>query len=602
MTNTKRADLRRLRQLEYYTIPSGTSGPPEVAAGTSEDDIAEFLEKVSGQRNFLPVRFLADGALRAEAVCRVLVSTVGAGQPELGTGLLIGPNTIMTNNHVIEDRMAAARSVAEFFFEEGRAIVRVALAPGALFITNKALDFSIVALERGLVDDVQPIPLKRGMHVLPGERVNIIQHPRGRKKEVALQDNEVIDREGEHVRYRTDTERGSSGSPVFNERWDLVALHHQGVEEDDGTATNQGVRIDAILNYLVQRSVGSDEEEAAKVVLSYVHGTDPDLGFFDYHGVFNPQEVEVQSFSGNAEYADVGFWNIEHFNSSISPDRLERVASVVADLRLDVMGLVEVERGALDQLRAVLLRRGFDYRFVYLDVTGRQDLAVLYNADTARVTLNEDIGERFKDQLDARTRAGKSAFPRDPLFANCGVRRGDASVSFLMSVLHLKAFGDAQSQARRALAATKLAEIVDTLRQEDDAMPIVIGGDFNELLTNDVLAPLTDSPDLFALTMDDASTDAITYVGRRYRSLIDHIIVSKDAQLGSIQGDDAAIVRLDRSVADFAEDISDHVPVVFRMVIGEATDTDTGDDGPARSESPSVPVPSGARWVKLNFE
>jgi trypsin-like peptidase len=50
------------------------------------------------------------------------------------------------------------------------------------------------------------------------------------------------------------------------------------------------------------------------------------------------------------------------------------------------------------------------------------------------------------------------------------------------------------------------------------------------------------------------------------RSLIDHIIVSNDVNIADIQGDDAAIVRLDRSAADFDDTVSDHVPLVFRMV------------------------------------
>jgi hypothetical protein len=42
---------------------------------------------------------------------------------------------------------------------------------------------------------------------------------------------------GDAIRYRTDTEEGSSGSPVFNEQWQVVALHHRWVRDSTGAAT-----------------------------------------------------------------------------------------------------------------------------------------------------------------------------------------------------------------------------------------------------------------------------------------------------------------------------------------------------------------------------
>ena len=99
---------------------------------------------------------------------------------------------------------------------------------------------------------------------------------------------------------------------------------------------------------------------------------------------------------------------------------------------------------------------------------------------------------------------------------------------------------------------------------------MVLGGDLNETLNTDVLSSLTDAPDLFTLTSDDAAENALSYVGANYRSLIDHIVVSNDVHMSPISGDDAAIVRLDKSVANFARDVSDHVPLVIRLVSRDA--------------------------------
>ena len=145
-----------------------------------------------------------------------------------------------------------------------------------------------------------------------------------------------------------------------------------------------------------------------------------------------------------------------------------------------------------------------------------------------------------------------------------------------------------------------LAEIIEDIRQ-NEGLPVVLGGDFNEQLDNDVLSALTDTPDLFAMTADDATTDAISYVGTSHRSLIDHIITSRDVVAGDISGDDAAIVRLDASVSDFSDTVSDHVPVVFRMVMREDPIEHPIDDDDDGQNITSIDIPDGSNKVEVSF-
>jgi endonuclease G len=71
----------------------------------------------------------------------------------LGTGFLIGPHLLMTNNHVIGSKKVAAESWAEFnyqyqFASDGKPAdtVRYALDPGTLFATDPDLDYTVVAV------------------------------------------------------------------------------------------------------------------------------------------------------------------------------------------------------------------------------------------------------------------------------------------------------------------------------------------------------------------------------------------------------------------------------------------------------------------------
>lgn len=369
-----------------------------------------------------------------------------------------------------------------------------------------------------------------------------------------------------------------------------------------GRSTNEGVRISAIVSHMLRRShETSEDREVAETILRSITDTSPYLGFFDYYGVgdLDSLEVEVPDFTGTKDFADVGFWNIEHFNNSVSNRRINDVADVIERLSMDVLGLVEVQSEALDRLVSNLGGRGSSLGYEYLNVRGRQDIAVLYDRDTTKVKNRKDIAQRHKRRLNARTPSGKSAFPRHPLFVECHVEdENNQESKFIIIVVHLKAFGDAQSRVRRRLASDILAEIIDDVRERED-IPIVLGGDFNEKLDNQVLSALKTSPDLFSLTLDDASTDAISYIGGRYRSLIDHIIVSRDVQMGNISGDDAAIVRLDRSVRDFADRVSDHVPIVFRMIY---RDNGVNVAPPVSDSAVPVNIPEGATKVRLNFD
>lgn len=84
-----------------------------------------------------------------------------------------------------------------------------------------------------------------------GLHLNIIQHPQARRKEIAVQQNTINHLFPDFVHYITDTEPGSSGSPVFNNDWDLVALHHAAGERQNGVwIDNEGIRIDRIVGHL----------------------------------------------------------------------------------------------------------------------------------------------------------------------------------------------------------------------------------------------------------------------------------------------------------------------------------------------------------------
>ena len=212
---------------------------------TAETVTDEFLERVIGAtRDFLAIGFFEKGTVASRAVCRI-VTNLGGGQRGLGTGFMVTPSLLMTNNHVLRSEDFARRSIAEFNFQLGDGgaqlpIVRFGLKPDAFFLTDKELDFSLVAVEPRAANGLAlasfgycPLIGAEGK-ILVRDPVNIIQHPKGELKQIVIRNNTLLDLPEQppldkFAHYETDTEQGSSGSPVFNDEWEVIALHHSGV-------------------------------------------------------------------------------------------------------------------------------------------------------------------------------------------------------------------------------------------------------------------------------------------------------------------------------------------------------------------------------------
>ena len=182
---------------------------------------------------------------------------------ECGTGFLVSPWLLMTNHHVLENQAVAAGATVTFRYEEDdndelQGTIRLNLQPERCFVTSPVdeLDLTLVAVEP-TADGMPPgstfgqIPAQ-GMRgkVLVGEPVNIVQHPDGRPRQIAIRNNLLLSvDDAVSLTYSTDTEPGSSGAPVLSDRWELIALHHSS-RTTNGVVGNVGIRISAIVTHV----------------------------------------------------------------------------------------------------------------------------------------------------------------------------------------------------------------------------------------------------------------------------------------------------------------------------------------------------------------
>jgi hypothetical protein len=180
----------------------------------------------------------------------------------------------------------------EFNYEVGEddrpaVVASYLLDPDTLFLTDPELDYTLVMVrpdESGNVAGAtfgwNRLVSEQGK-VVNGESINVVGHPMGRLKEIAIR-NGVLQYQHEHfLNYTTDTEHGSSGSPVFNDQWEVVALHHASIpkpDADGGAAhvtgngdgahpgqpdafVNEGARVSVLVRHIMQQTA-SDEQPA----------------------------------------------------------------------------------------------------------------------------------------------------------------------------------------------------------------------------------------------------------------------------------------------------------------------------------------------------
>lgn len=242
--------------MKTHWIMSGS--PPEGfewrGGDTIRSDFSARVEAVIGPPNFKATWWLESAVKAARSVARVKLPAGSA------TGSLISPDIFMTNNHVFENKNDAKIATLQFNYRllrDGDVAPKDEWKcdPDDLFKTNKELDYTIVRVKKkdeGKAGDKWGfLNLRNGASIHVNQRANIIQHPQGRFQEIAFRDNQVKAVQDDYIQYLTDTDYGTSGSPVFDDWFNIVALHNLRVADPANSTRwyrNQGTRVIAILN------------------------------------------------------------------------------------------------------------------------------------------------------------------------------------------------------------------------------------------------------------------------------------------------------------------------------------------------------------------
>lgn len=227
-------------------------------------DVEQGLQANFSGEPDLPFTWWQTGLERCKAIARIEDKY----NRKRGSGFLVragdfldeggDERLLLTNWHVIsKDRqhpLSIAPGDALANFEAAGCRFQVA---SEMVAYKRDLDASLVRLEdsKGLEGHcpLEPMPAPFDVSKKQKQRLYVIGYPGGRSLSFSIHDSVWLDFDGTRLHYRTPTEGGSSGSPVFDqENWTLLGLHHKGLQtmprlRGEGTyQANEAISVTAI--------------------------------------------------------------------------------------------------------------------------------------------------------------------------------------------------------------------------------------------------------------------------------------------------------------------------------------------------------------------
>lgn len=208
---------------------------------------------------------------RAVGLIREMPTTRGA-RP-LGTGFVVGDGLVLTADHVVSSAKEAAKISLVMNFETdsdggNKQTSEFVLDPQHLFITMKDVGFSLIAASPRSAngDDISGYGRILGseLDTCTGERINLIHHPEGERKRVAVREGRVVSVDDRFLYYYAPSRAGSSGAPVLNDDFKILAVHYAYARQSDDPSRRlmQGVPWLRILARLRREADGRTSEEA----------------------------------------------------------------------------------------------------------------------------------------------------------------------------------------------------------------------------------------------------------------------------------------------------------------------------------------------------
>jgi len=123
---------------------------------------------------------------------------------------------------------------------------------------NHDLDYILFGLNacpsRSYINQFQYINIQNGFNIDKVDHCNIIHHPSGETKKITFRNNKIVKEDindkSDRIHYAADTENGSSGAPVFDDKWNWIAINTGDSDKRRYPGYNTGILLTSIIENL----------------------------------------------------------------------------------------------------------------------------------------------------------------------------------------------------------------------------------------------------------------------------------------------------------------------------------------------------------------
>ncbi|MBD2359139.1 trypsin-like peptidase domain-containing protein [Tolypothrix sp. FACHB-123] len=202
--------------------------------GLKDQDLELFNRLVEqGQENFK--------ALAARNTVGRIESPIGN---PIGTGVFITKDFLLTCNHIFS-KSQVQKAWVRLGYKAGSYQSDKDVLELDVITNNRHFDYALLKIKAQIQQ--KTIYINESSILDSGQDIRIIHHPQG--NHVIISDlGQIIQVAEEYIDHNLKTDDGSSGAPIFNRQWELIAIHkgNPGIERSVNPGSTGGIPIRAI--------------------------------------------------------------------------------------------------------------------------------------------------------------------------------------------------------------------------------------------------------------------------------------------------------------------------------------------------------------------
>lgn len=296
------------------------------------------------------------------------------------------------------------------------------------------------------------------------------------------------------------------------------------------------------------------------ILLALLWGCNKRINSPSEQKVADSLRIDLPRFGSDVSFEAIT-WNIQNF-PRLGDQTILDIVEIINDVDADLFALQEIE-DTVSFRRLLSLLPGYDGLYSDDVYSGGeyQKTAVIYKTDMIHISGKQML---FTDD--------SYSFPRPPLRVYVQAFHHEKWFDFTLIVLHLKASGGAENEARRRSACNKLKNYLDNEIAISSDKDFMVMGDWNDELNDppadNVFQVFLDDPLNYIFLTQGLLNDPIqnaTYIGS-FNSIIDQVLISKEV-LDEYTNGYTQVIKIDEFFSAYTYEVSDHRPVGVKFFV-----------------------------------